>query len=144
MVRYKYKKPSSKATKFVQSRHVMPKQSMTIREIVERFGRGLPVAVSQREKVFLESNDLDLEKLGRLDPTDKAFEARARQQSLDRVADKIQSERARKEQEKEIAARDKSQAKTGAGAGIDELDNTMPDDTSQAAKKLGKPGGKVS
>lgn len=49
----------------------IPDQSMSIQEIVKRFVRGIPVDILQREAVYSDQSDHDLEKLNRMDFADK-------------------------------------------------------------------------
>lgn len=46
---------------------VVPDQSMTIKEIVKRYVKGIPVDILQREPVYMDQNQEDFEKLGRMD-----------------------------------------------------------------------------
>lgn len=66
----------------------MPDQSMSIREIVRRFVRGIPVDVIQHEPVYSENDEHDLEKLSRMDFGAKAEFAEA----LGREAAQLESE----------------------------------------------------
>lgn len=50
----------------------IPDQSLSIQEIVKRFVRGIPVDVLQREPVYADQNEFDLEKLSRMDFGEKA------------------------------------------------------------------------
>lgn len=50
---------------------VIPDQSLSVQEIVKRYVRGVPVDVIQRERVYVDQNDFDLEKLSRMDFADK-------------------------------------------------------------------------
>lgn len=69
MVKYKppvvdFKKPTGKT-------QVVPDQSLSIREIVKRFVKGIPVDVAQRQPVFNDQTEADLEKLARMDFAEK-------------------------------------------------------------------------
>lgn len=54
----------------------LPDQSMSIQEIVKRFVRGIPVDVPNREAVYIDQSEDDLEKLSRMDFAEKAEYAR--------------------------------------------------------------------
>ena len=115
----------------------IPDQSMSIHELVRRFVRGIPADVIQRKPVFNpDNNDVDLERLGRLDPADKAFQAsemfaqnKATASELQRTID----DRRRRAEESEKAEADQGEQQTG----IESLDNTMPDDTDVTPRNLG-------
>lgn len=55
----------------------IPDQSLSIQEIVKRYVRGIPVDVLQREPVYVDQSDHDLEKLARMDFHEKAEYANA-------------------------------------------------------------------
>lgn len=76
----------------------VPSQSMTIKQIVEKFVKNIPIDIKQRQAVFVSDNDRDLEKLGRLDPADAAYEAAVMRGHNERVRDAFrESERAKNE-----------------------------------------------
>lgn len=50
---------------------VIPDQSLSVQEIVKRYVRGVPVDVIQRERVYIDQNEFDLEKLSRMDFAEK-------------------------------------------------------------------------
>lgn len=50
----------------------IPDQSLSIQEIVKRFVRGVPVDITQRQPVYVDQNEHDLEKLSRMDFGEKA------------------------------------------------------------------------
>lgn len=68
----------------------IPDQSMSIQEIVKRFVRGVPVDIVQREAVYSDQNDHDLEKLSRMDFGEKAEYARHMSEQSERLATEIQ------------------------------------------------------
>lgn len=111
----------------------IPDQSMSIKEIVKRFVRGIPVDVVQRQGVYADQNEFDLEKVSRMDFDEKfalANELKQRNESvLERRADNERALRERQERERKEADVSKSKA-----TGIGSLDNTMPVDTKLSNK----------
>lgn len=121
----------------------IPDQAMSIQEIVKRYVRNLPVDVIQREGVYLDQSEFDFEKMSRADFGEKArmadeFAARAADVEAE------YNERVTEEREKQEAAKKSAKSRDERGAGIDSLDNTMPDDTSLGSNKLGAKKGKGS
>lgn len=111
----------------------IPDQSMSIDEIMKRFVRGIPVDVVQRQGVFVDQNDHDLEALSRMDFADKAAMA----DELAANAEAITEGLKRKEQAKRATkqkAEEEATHKAASGSGIGSLDNTMPVDTKQNTK----------
>lgn len=115
----------------------IPDQSMSIHELVRRFVKGIPADVVQRAPVYNpNNNEVDLERLGRLDPADKAFEASQMLQENNSTAQQIQrtiDDHRRKAEEDERAEESHREHQTGIGS----LDNTMPDDTKVTNRNLG-------
>lgn len=104
-VDYKKKRPSK----------TIPDQSLSIQEIVKRYVRGVPVDVVQRQGVYLDQNEADLEKMTRLDFGEKheiaatlAARARGMQDDLE--------QRQRESQEAEAKAKLDRQAARKAKA----------------------------
>lgn len=76
----------------------VPDQSMTIQEIMARFVRGIPVDIQQRESVYVDQSEYDLEKMSRMDFGDKAaMAAEMREQSEAKKAAFEERQRVRKE-----------------------------------------------
>lgn len=67
----------------------IPDQSMSIQEIVKRFVRGIPVDILQREAVYSDQNDHDLEKLNRMDFAEKVQFARDLRQRSEAQLDSL-------------------------------------------------------
>lgn len=84
----------------------IPDQNYTVKQLFERFARGLPVQASRQQPVFLgEENDVDMEKIKNLSIMDKADlsdELYERAQELDQSLNdaRVQRSEARKEVEK--------------------------------------------
>lgn len=84
----------------------IPDQNYTVKQLFERFARGLPVQASRQQPVFLgEENDVDMEKIKNLSIMDKADlsdELYDRAQDLDQAINDAQAQRseAKKEAEK--------------------------------------------
>lgn len=118
----------------------VPNQSMTIKEIVNKFVKNIPVSGTSFKGEYFDQSEFDLERLARLSPLDKAYEAGQFSERASYLEERIkQSERVRVEREKE-AKRNESKAQSERekpsprGSGIDPLDNTMPVDTSKTTK----------
>lgn len=110
----------------------IPDQSMSIQEIVRRFTRGIPVDVVQRQGVYVDQSEHDLEALARMDFADKADMANSLSDHAEGLKEKIvNNERARRAK-KEQSAKEADQQ--SGGSGIGNLDNTMPVDTKQTMK----------
>lgn len=78
----------------------LPKQAMSVEEIVDRFVKNLPVNIVKREPVFLDQDELDLEKVARMDFAEKkdlADSYGAKAESIER--DWNERKRAREEAE---------------------------------------------
>lgn len=115
----------------------IPDQSMDIKELVRRFVKGIPVDVVQREKVYIDQSDLDLEKLSRLDAADRAFQAQEMRDNNAYLWERVkQAKQAQADasaaQERSRKAESEAQNRTG----IDTLDNTMPVDTGLDSSQL--------
>lgn len=65
-----YKSPKIDYATVKKSR-VVPDQSLSVQEIVRRYVRGVPVDVVQRDRVYIDQNDVDMEKLSRMDFAEK-------------------------------------------------------------------------
>jgi len=128
------KKPYVLKPKFTRPRKrvTVPDQSMSIQELVRRFVKGIPSDVIQREAVYNDQSEYDMEKLARMDFSEKAalaaeLSAQAREQS-----DELQArERARRA--KEHKAQNPAPAPQARPV-LDPLDNTSTDDTKHTTK----------
>ena len=112
---------------------VVPNQSMTIGHILEKYSRGIPVDMVQRDPVYIDQSEFDYEKLNRQDFGEKHAFAQQMQQRAESVASELKE---RERTQKANAAKAKADAAAAAkkGPGIDPLDNTMPGDTKQTTK----------
>lgn len=117
----------------------VPDQSMSIHELVRRFVKGIPADVEQRRSVYNpDNNEVDLEKLGRLDPADKAYEAasmHAQNEATKSEIKRLYDEDARTRKEEQREQREADQGKHD-GSGIGSLDNTMPHDTGSDSQSV--------
>lgn len=131
MVRRKFVSKPVDFKKLKKGRAI-PKQSMSLQEIVRRFVKRIPVEVNTSPPVYLDgfANE-DLEKVSRLDTADRALRANEvaqRAEALKKEAEaktsELVSENKRIADEKEAERLERESA-----TGIDSLDNTMPDDS---------------
>lgn len=91
----------------------IPDQSLSIQEIVKRYVRGIPVDVVQRQGVFVDQAEHDLEKLSRMDFGEKAAFA----DTMKSEAERLQSELRQAEEVKRTQAQ---QAKEAAEKAADD------------------------
>lgn len=108
MVRNVIKMPEVRFGK-VRKTQTIPDQSLSIREIVRRYVRGIPVDVVQKQEVYIDQSDADLEKLSRMDFGEKAeYAEMLRQQSaqvkaaFDDKARRLADERKKREQPAQV------------------------------------------
>lgn len=87
----------------------IPDQSMSIREIVKRFVRGVPVDILQREAVYSDQNDHDLEKLSRMDFGDKAEYARRMSEQAQSLGTELQEKEAEHREAQLTKAKEKAE-----------------------------------
>lgn len=108
----------------------VPDQSLSIQDIISRFTRQIPVNVIQRDPVYLNQSEFDLERMSRMDFADKAAMAAEMSERAESVKAELQeNERILGERKRKAKAdRDSARAKK---TGIDPLDNTMPVDTTK-------------
>jgi len=133
---YKYKKPVVAWGKVPIKSRTVPDQSMSIKELVRRFVRGIPADVIQREAVYVDQKDTDLEKLSRMDNCDKAYEALEMRAINERIIEEVEAMQRASEAKKQADEKARVEKASG-GAGIVSLDNTMPVDTGLIPNQLG-------
>lgn len=87
----------------------IPDQTLTIKEIVARFTRGIPVDVIQREAVYLDQDEHDFEQLSRMEFGEKANMAEQLRDKAEGIKQQAEAnERTRKEAKKQQQAADKA------------------------------------
>lgn len=91
MVNTKFKSKKVDFKRVRVSKHVIPNQSMTMKEVIERFVRGLPLDIKEKPKIYLEQNDYDFEKMSGLDPTEKAYQATEFEAQAEALSEEIQA-----------------------------------------------------
>lgn len=110
----------------------LPGQSLSINEIVSKYVKGIPIeGLTRRQGVYIDQSDHDLEKVSRMDFAEKAEFAEQLRQHHAEVGEAIKADKRAKDEEarkQKERSRPKLDAAEGS-AGIDTLDNTMPDDT---------------
>lgn len=116
--------------KILRKSMTVPDQSMSIREIVKRFVRGIPVDIVQRHPVYLDQSDHDLEKLSRMEFGEKAELA---SQLGDHAAElqREHNDKVRQRAEEEATAKAQRLKERQAKKHSSTLDNTMLNDTRQ-------------
>lgn len=96
---------------------VIPDQSMRIRTILEKYTRGIPVDVKQYQGVYFDQTEFDLEKLNRLEFSEKMSVAEQLKAKHEAIEKAIEERRTQREQEnaelkaeKVMAEKDKKEA----------------------------------
>lgn len=87
----------------------IPDQSMSIQEIVKRFVRGVPVDIVQREAVYSDQSEHDLEKLSRMDFGEKAEFARRMSEQAQGLSTELQEREAEHREAIATKAKEKAQ-----------------------------------
>lgn len=95
----------------------IPDQSLSIKEILNRYVRGVPVDVRHREPVYVDQSEFDLEQLSRMEFSDKMS-----------IAERLRAEYDAKVADLEAKASARSQAKKEA-QGASNKANEAPADT---------------
>lgn len=144
MVKYRFKSTPIKYGEAVSEKsRTLPNQAMSITELVKRFVRGIPVDTVQRDPVYSDQEQTDLEALSRLDNADRAFKAQEMRDTHERIQRSAQELAERRKEEADEKAAQEAAEKSSSGSDIvDNLDNTMSDDTSLSNKPLRQGGGK--
>lgn len=125
----KYPRKKVDYKKIAPGSRTVPDQSLSIREIVRRYVRGIPVDVVQRDPVYMDQSEHDFEAMARKDFAEKhqiaaEFKERAKEVQADLEENAKKHDEAKRKAKQAPPASDES-GKTG----IDPLDNTMPVDT---------------
>lgn len=105
--KWNYVAPVVKDYGKVRKSRTVPDQSLGIKEIVKRYVRGIPVDVIQREGVYSDQNDHDLEKLARMDFADKFMYAEELADRAKKLQDELEERQA---DQREREASDAKQA----------------------------------
>lgn len=109
MIRDKYKLREVDYEKLRVSKKVIPDQALSMREIIERFVRKLPIDVPEKSKIYLDENvDYDFEKMSNLDSTDKAFQASEFRLQAEELAEEVKANERAKHERKKKADIDKA------------------------------------
>lgn len=131
----KYQPRAVDFSKQVRQGVTLPDQSLSIREILNRFVKGIPVDVVKREAVYLDDrNTVDMEKLARADFAEKIETARQYGEQAEQM-EAMLTRTNTEDEEPETRTRGKSKdsgrtkVKPAKGAVVDDLDNTTTDDT---------------
>lgn len=81
----------------------IPDQAISLREIITRFTRGVPVDVRQREAVYIDQSEFDLEALGRAEFSEKMSIAEELRAKYDAQLEALEQRREAKRKEEEEA-----------------------------------------
>lgn len=117
----------TKQGKALRKSVTVPDQSLSIQEILKRYTRGLSINISQREPVYVDQTEFDLEKLSRMNFADKAAYAADMKADAERIIQEAEEKASLRAQDE--ADRKEAERKAENEAGKDTLDNTLPDDT---------------
>lgn len=133
--RKRYRMPIDYKT--VHPSQTQPNMALGIEDILHRFVRGLPVDVKQTKGIYEPDAEMDLEKLSRMSNADKMYAAKEFEARASEAREKLEEmeQSASEEKERRAKERDKKRA-AESGTGIEDLDNTMPDDTEQELNEL--------
>lgn len=110
-------------TKFGKSM-TLPDQSYTVKELFQRFRKGLPIKASQSEPIWAgEENEVDLEKVSRMSRMDKAdLSAELAEQNAAQEEQILSEKKQRAEERKKKAQQQQQQnpPEPGAKTGLEE------------------------
>lgn len=107
----------------------VPNQSLSIKEIVARYVRGLPADVQIKQGVYMEQHAHDFNKLSMMDSADKAFMAGEMRDRVEQLGSQIEADKRAYAEAQEQKKADEKARLEEERTGIGSLDNTMPDDT---------------
>lgn len=127
MVNYKFKL-KKKDYKTKQKSMTVPNQALTVKQIVDRWVKGLPVEVSQRQPQYMDQNDRDYSKLAGLDRAEQAYIATEMSEQAEQLGRQVEANQATLEAQ-EAEEREAKKARLRAKRHSSNLDNTMPNDT---------------
>lgn len=113
MSKQKYQPPVVDFSKTRKSLTV-PNQSMSIRTILEKYTRGIPVDIVKREPIYLDQDEFDLEKLKRLDFSEKAALADELRERAQNIKDELIADEEERLREQKAIDDEKAQALQGA------------------------------
>lgn len=131
---YVYRVPSGKKCK--RAKRVVPRQSLSLDDVMRRYVRGLPIDMKVHEAVYM-NRGVDYERMSKLDFDEKAAiaaEQAAIQQRYKDEQAKLATEReeeAKQVREDELRNEGRAQGSRPEGGGRDHLDDTLPDDSAR-------------
>jgi len=131
--KFKLKPPSGKP---MRKSMTVPSQALTVKQIVDKFLKGIPVDVSKKPVTYLDQDEEDFEALGRMDKADMAFHASEQRAKFERLKSEYEANERSKAEEKQ-RQESEEKARKASASGIDSLDNTMPHDTNLINNQLG-------
>lgn len=114
MIKTKFKGQPVRYSDRRVSKKVIPNQSMTMREILERFMKGLPLDVKEKPKIYIDQIDHDFEKMSGLDPTEKAYQATEFRAQSETLSEELKAKERAKDERKRKAEIDAAVSKAKA------------------------------
>lgn len=100
---YNFREVKSKGEKFTLPSKTVPDETLTVRQMLERHTRGLPVHASQKQAVY--HGDVDLPDMERLELEDKQEILENAQQNITDIKDRLNKKAAKQKAAKEAAAK---------------------------------------
>lgn len=130
--------PPDILSKRLRRNNTLPNRAMSIETILEKYVRKMPIEVSNREKVYIDQDEYDFEKMSRMSFDEKFemardMEAKARQ--IDLEARQRSETHANEEAERSEDQTGRTQSRASS---IDNLDDTMLDDTGSEKRPVSK------
>lgn len=85
----------------------IPDQGLSINEIISRYTRGIPVDVKQYESVYLDQTEYDMEKLSRLEFSEKMSIAEELRNKYDAIKEQAEAKERAKRKDEAQAVQDR-------------------------------------
>lgn len=105
-----YAKPKVRYDAPMKKSKTIPDQSLSIKEIVDRYVRGIPVDITEKKPVYVDQNDHDLEKLSRMDFGEKAEYAAALRDEAATLKAELDEQQAKFTEAQASSAKQKAEA----------------------------------
>lgn len=118
-MRTTYTPPKIDFTAQVRKSKTVPSQSMSIQEIVRKYVKGIPVDVQQRNGVYVDQNEVDLEKLSRADFGEKADYAAEMKQRQEEYIASVEEQKMRLAEAEATKKREEDERRANAASAKD-------------------------